>query len=287
MSSRGILVIVTPQMAAKLDGKVAIITGAASGIGRALAQQMSARGCTVVLADVNQTLLESVAAELADRGGAVRAVRVDVRDAAQVRTLVESTREAYGRIDYLFNNAGINICAEIADTSLDDWNALIDVNLRGVIHGVHAAYPIMREQGFGHIINTASTAGLVPAAAEGAYAATKHAVVGLSEALRVEGEAFGVRVSVVCPGAVDTSILTTTKYVKLDPDVIVNTYPQKPMAPSRAAELILRGVDRNDFYIVFTATLHALWRLHRFAPNASLRLGRIAIERFRRARREP
>ena len=271
-------------MRRKLEGRVAIITGAAGGIGKALAAQMARRGCFVALADVDEARLDATAAELGSGGANVIAHAVDVRDAGQVQALVDDVHRKLGRIDYLFNNAGINVCAEIADTSLDDWNHLIDVNLRGVIHGVHAVYPLMRAQGFGHIINTSSAAGLIPAAAEGAYAATKHAVVGLSSTLRVEAEAHGVKVSVVCPGLVDTPILKATKYVKLDPKAIVAASPQKPIEPKKAAEMILRGVDRNDFYIILTVTVRALWRVNRIAPRASLRLHRIAIDRFRKSR---
>ena len=273
-------------MAKDLVGKVAIITGGAGGIGKALAQELAVRGCYLVLADINAELLQTTAAELRGTGAQLDAKTVDVRDAAHVRALIEGAFEDLGRIDYLFNNAGVNVCAELCDTSLEDWNLLIDVNLRGVVHGVHAAYPIMREQGFGHIINTASAAGLIPAAAEGAYAATKHAVVGLSSALRIEARASRVKVSVVCPGVIDTPIIGSTKYVKFDPEAILKAIPEKPMDPRKAARLILRGVDRNQFYIVVTATAHVLWRFHRYAPNASIQLGRIAIGKFRRTRRE-
>ena len=271
-------------MTKDVRGKVALITGAAGGIGKALASEMAARGATVVLVDIDAELLESTVAELEGKGRRVLARAVDVRDAAAVQALVDDAYSDLGRIDYLFNNAGINVCAEISDTSLEDWNRLIDVNLRGVVHGVHAVYPIMRQQGFGHIINTASAAGLIPAAAEGAYAATKHAVVGLSSTLRVEAEAFGVRVSVVCPGLVDTPILGSTKYVGFDSNALVNVSPQKPLAPAEAAKMILRGVAKNDFYIVLTATVHALWRVNRFLPKTSLKLHRIAIRQFRKAR---
>jgi NAD(P)-dependent dehydrogenase (short-subunit alcohol dehydrogenase family) len=273
-------------MAMDLAGKVAIITGGAGGIGKALAEGMAERGCYLVLADINTELLEKTAAELRATGAQLDAKTVDVRDAVQVQALVDGVFIELGRIDYFFNNAGVNLCAELRDTTLDDWNLLIDVNLRGVVHGVHAAYPIMCKQGFGHIVNTASAAGLVPAAAEGAYAATKHAVVGLSMALRVEAEAFGVKVSVVCPGLVDTPILDSTKYVKLDPEVIRKVAPEKPIPPRKAAQLILRGIDRNEFFIVLTLTTHALWRLHRYAPDASMRVSKIAIGKFREFRRE-
>jgi len=273
-------------MAKDLSGKVAIITGGAGGIGKALAEEMAGRGCYLVLADVNTDLLEKTASELRAAGAQLDAKTVDVRDAAQVLELVEGASRDLGRIDYLFNNAGVNLCAELRDTTLEDWNLLIDVNLRGVVHGVHAAYPIMCEQGFGHIINTASAAGLVPAAAEGAYAATKHAVVGLSLTLQIEAAAFGVKVSVVCPGLVDTPILDSTKYVKFDPDVIKNVAPEKPIPPRKAARRILRGVERNQFYIVITATAHALWRLHRYMPGTSLRIGQTAVCMFRDKRHQ-
>jgi NADP-dependent 3-hydroxy acid dehydrogenase YdfG len=273
-------------MAKDLVAKVAIITGAAGGIGKALAEELSGRGCYVVLADINAELLEKTAAELRATGAQLDAKTVDVRDAAQVQALIEDAFEELGRIDYLFNNAGVNVCAELSDTTLEDWNLLIDVNLRGVIHGVHAAYPIMREQGFGHIINTASAAGLIPAAAEGAYAATKHAVVGMSSALRIEAEAFGVKVSVVCPGLVDTPIIESTKYVRFDPEAILKAAPEKPMNPRKVARLILRGVDRNRFVIIMSVTAHALWRLHRYAPDTSMLLGKVGINKFRSLRRE-
>lgn len=273
-------------MANDLAGKVAIITGGAGGIGKALGEELAARGCYLVLADINSELLEKTGAELRASGAQLDAKTVDVRDAAQVQALVDGAHRELGRIDYIFNNAGVNLCAELRDTTLEDWNLLIDVNLRGVVHGVHAAYPIMREQGFGHIINTASAAGLIPAAAEGAYAATKHAVVGLSSTLRIEAASFGVKVSVVCPGLVDTPILDSTKYVKLHPDALRKVSPGKPIPPRKAARQILRDVDRNRFYIVLTATVHALWRLHRYAPGTSLGIGRIAVRLFRRERIE-
>jgi NAD(P)-dependent dehydrogenase (short-subunit alcohol dehydrogenase family) len=268
-------------MANNLSGKVAVITGGAGGLGRALAEEMAARGCYLVLADVNADLLDATAAALRASGAQIDARTVDVRDAAAVRELVDDAFHQLGRIDYLFNNAGVNLCAELRDTTLEDWDLLIDVNFRGVIHGIHAAYPIMREQGFGHIVNIASAAGLIPAPAEGAYAATKHAVVGLSSSLRIEAEAFGVKVSVVCPGLIDTPILDSTKYVNFNADAITSVSPERPMEPRKVARRILRGVDRNRFFIVISATAQALWRVHRYAPAASIWLGKLGVSRFR------
>lgn len=268
-------------MTKSLDGKVAIITGGASGIGKALAEEMAERGCCVVLADIDYELLENTASALRASGARVEHRRVDVRNPEQVEGLIHGAFRELGRIDYLFNNAGINVLAELLDTSLEDWNRLIDVNLRGVVHGVHAAYPIMCDQGFGHIINTASVAGLAPTPAEGAYAATKHAVVGLSTALRIEAAAHGVKVSVVCPGAVDTPILYSSKHAKFDANAIAELSPEQPIPPRRAARLILRGVDRNRFFIVISKTANAFWRVYRLAPEGSLSIGKWVIKKIR------
>ena len=273
-------------MAKSLAGKVAIITGGAGGIGKALAEEMTERGCYVVLADINEELLQATVSELRATGAQIDAKTVDVRDAGQVQSLVGAAFRELGRVDYMFNNAGINVLAELRDTSLEDWNLLIDVNLRGVVHGVHAAFPLMCEQGFGHIINTASVAGVAPIPAEGAYAATKHAVVGLSTTLRIEAAAFGVKVSVVCPGAVDTPILYSSKHVKFDADAIVELFPEKPMPPRRAAQLILRGIERGRFFIVISKTANLFWRAYRLAPESSLSLGQLAMKRIRAIKRD-
>jgi NAD(P)-dependent dehydrogenase (short-subunit alcohol dehydrogenase family) len=269
-----------------LAGKVALITGAGGGIGKALAEELSERGCYLVLTDIDESLLRRTAATLAARDARFETHEADVSDAAQVERVVGGAFESLGRVDFLFNNAGINVFAEILDTSLEDWNRLIDVNLRGVIHGVHAAYPRMCKQGFGHIINVASVAGVVPAPAEGAYAATKHAVVGLSAALRIEAATHGVKVSVVCPGAVDTPILHASKHVKFDSDAIITLSPEKPMPPRQAARLILRGVQHNRFFIVMSKTAHAFWRVYRLAPEGTLSLGNLMMRRIRAIKRE-
>ncbi|MEM9728002.1 MAG: SDR family oxidoreductase [Myxococcota bacterium] len=272
-------------MSKPLDDKVAIVTGAARGIGRALAEVLGERGCRVVLADIDEGLLGTTAEALRAADLRVHSHRVDVGQPDEVDRLVRETRQRHGRIDYMFNNAGINVFAELLDTSLDDWNRLIDVNLRGVIHGVHFAYPVMRAQGFGHIINTASVAGIAPTPVEGAYAATKHAVVGLSTALRIEAAAHGVGVSVVCPGAVDTAILSNSKHVNFDADAILELSPEKPMPPRRAAERIVRDVERGRFFIVISRTANAFWRVYRYAPEGSMSIGELVVKKIRSIKR--
>ena len=165
--------------------KVAIVTGGASGIGQALGAALVQRGARVVLADVNGEGAQAAARALVPRG-AVTSATLDVTDAVSVERVVNEAVGAHGRLDYLFNNAGIAIMGDARHMTLADWTRIVDVNLRGVVHGVVAAYPIMIRQGFGHIVNTASLAGLIPTPGAAAYATTKHALVGLSTALRGE-----------------------------------------------------------------------------------------------------
>ncbi len=139
----------------------AIVTGGASGIGRALAEELASGGVHVVLADRQMELAESVASDIRQRGGEARAMESDVRDLERFRKVVETIVDDTGRLDYLFNNAGIAVYGEMSDYEQADWDDVIDVNLRGITHGILAAYPLMIDQGFGHIVNTASIAGLV------------------------------------------------------------------------------------------------------------------------------
>ncbi len=264
----------------RFAGKSAIITGGASGIGRAIGAELAARGASVVLADKNFELAETAAAELARRGmGRVRAAALDVTDAEACAALVSEVVSEHGTLDYMFNNAGIAILGEARDHELDDWYKTLDVNLRGVVHGIHAAYPVMCDQGSGHIVNTASMAGLVPLANEIAYAAAKHAVVGMSTTLRAEAEAFGVKVSVVCPGFVDTPILFENLDIKETAGVAFTSREEtkravrfKVMSVDKAARIIIAGVDRNKAIITVTRHAQLLWALYRIYPPAVVKI---------------
>lgn len=259
--------------------KVAVVTGAASGIGHALAVALAARGDIVTLADLDQQGAARIAEDLGSRyPGPIAATGVDVQDATAVAGLIQSVKDKHGRIDLLFNNAGIAVGGAAEEHTLDHWNRAIDVNLRGVVHGVHAIYPLMLEQGFGHIVNTASLAGLVPAPFKIAYTATKYAVVGLSLALRCDAERHGVRVSVICPGYVDTPLLDN-----VNPGLPQTTHgPQtrerairqqgRLYPPDQLARDVLRGIDRNQAVIVAPAASRYAWRLSRYAPSLALRI---------------
>ena len=246
-------------------GKVAIVTGAASGIGRALATELAAQGARVVVADIDGDAARAAAAEIPE----ATAYTLDVTDADAVARAVEETAAVAGRLDLMFNNAGIAIFGEARDMTLADWNRLIDVNLRGVVHGVAAAYPVMIRQGSGHIVNTASAAGLAPAPGAVGYATTKHAVVGLSTSLRAEAAAFGVRVSVACPGFIDTPIKHRTKLVSVaesERAALLAASPFRLHPADACARAILRGVARNQAIVTFTALARSGWWLYRLSP---------------------
>jgi NAD(P)-dependent dehydrogenase (short-subunit alcohol dehydrogenase family) len=198
---------------------------------------------------------------------------VDVRDAAAVQALVDGTRDRYGRLDVLVNNAGVAVGGQARQLLLAHWDRVIDVNLRGVVHGVHAAYPVMIAQRSGHIVNTASLAGLLPAPGLTPYAMTKHAVVGLSLSLRAEAAAYGVRVTAVCPGFVDTPILD-----KGGPDDLpkppgsehwremARHYQPRLYRADQLARDIVSGIDRNTALVIAPGSARAACRLWRYAP---------------------
>jgi len=250
------------------QNKVAIVTGGASGIGRALCEELARRGAVVVVADINLAGAQAVASAIASSGGKAAAAALDVTQPDAVDTLVNDTVRIHGRLDYMFNNAGIGIGGEVRDLSLDQWRKAIDVNLWGVIYGVRAAYAAMTKQGSGHIVNTASAAGLVGEPGLIPYSVTKSAVVALSTALRAEGEAFGVRVTVICPGFVDTAIYENAIGVKIDKDKFLANLPVKLVSAEYTARKILRGVERNQSIVAFPFYIRLLWWMTRIHPGA-------------------
>jgi NAD(P)-dependent dehydrogenase (short-subunit alcohol dehydrogenase family) len=264
-----------------------MVTGGASGIGRALSEELARRGASVVLADLQGEEAAAVAASLSASGRNAAAATVDVTDFASVERLVDGVARKYGRLDFVFNNAGIGVGGEVRDHTVDAWNRIIDVNVRGVVHGVQAAYPVMLRQGFGHIVNTASMAGLMPSPLTTSYSATKHAVVGLSKGLRIEAAAFGVRVSVLCPGVIRTPLLSGGRF-----GIFVGPLPEaeqrtaarryferfRPMDVGVFARKVLDQVARNRAIIVVPRWWRILWWLDRLSPALSLALAGRLVE---------
>lgn len=264
--------------------QVAIVTGGASGIGQALCQALAARGAVVIVADIQAAGAEKVAAAIRRRGGQAAAYTVDVGDAVGVERLVQHTLAAHKRLDYMFNNAGIAVTADARDFRLEDWHKVIAVNLLGVIHGVQAAYPIMARQGHGHIVNTASLAGLLPYPTNLPYATTKHAVVGLSLSLRAEAADLGVKVSVACPGWVQSGIYAASPILNVRHEQEQPAPPFKLMAPEAAATRILAGVARNQPVIIFPWYARLLWLAYRMRATWLNPLGLKLIRDLRRLR---
>ncbi|MGW6426593.1 SDR family NAD(P)-dependent oxidoreductase [Nocardia sp. NPDC055053] len=270
------------------SGKIAVVTGGASGIGAALAGALTDAGAEVWLADRQGDAAEELAQRLRGRGGKAHALEVDVRSYPSVQQAVDETVRQSGRIDYLFNNAGIGVGGEIDSYSLDDWNDVIDVNLRGVVHGIQAAYPVMIDQRSGHIVNTASIAGLITTAGQGSYCATKHAVVALSMTLRAEAQRHGVQVSVLCPGVIRTPILTGGKYGRINMNGVseekILSYWERfrPLAPEKLAERALHGVFRGEAIIVVPKWGKMLWYLERISPALGRQFAKGMVTRIRR-----
>ena len=252
-----------------LMGRQAIVTGAGSGIGAALCRALVAAGARVLCTDID----EQAAIKTGDALGAPSA-RLDVTDAAAVQSAVDGVVERAGRLDLMFNNAGIVWGGDTELLTLQHWNAIIDVNIRGVVHGVAAAYPQMIRQGHGHIINTASMAGLAAAGQLTSYVMTKHAVVGLSLALRSEATAHGVGVLAVCPAAVETPILDkgaiggfAGRDYFLQGQGVKAAYDADLLAADT-----LRAIRRNSAILVKPRRAHASWLFARLAPGLLQRL---------------
>jgi NAD(P)-dependent dehydrogenase (short-subunit alcohol dehydrogenase family) len=268
--------------------QVALVTGGASGIGRGLCEALGARGAHVVVADLNAAGAEEVAKAIVAAGGSAEAAALDVRDADAFEALVDGVWRRRGKIDVFFNNAGIGgPFAEMQDVSLAEWRSVLDVNLNGVIHGIAAVYPRMVRQRSGHIVNTASGFGLIPGPMTGPYVASKHAVVGISMSLRPEARAYGVRVSVVCPGFIDTAIFEkSTVYKTLDYQRARSLFP-KLTSPAACARAILRGVRRNRAVIPVTFLAWLVWWLWRLSPNLGLFIAGQMASRVRALREQP
>lgn len=191
----------------RLKDKIAIVTGAASGIGKATATTFAREGASVMCADINSDGAEAVAYTITDTGGDAAAVTVDVSKEDEVKRMIAETVSKWGRLDVLYNNAGIGVGAPVTQMSEEDWDRVIDINLKGVFLGCKHAIPEMLKTGGGSIVSTASNAGLEGAAMLSAYCASKGGVVLLTKALAMEWARFGIRVNCVCPGVIRTAIL--------------------------------------------------------------------------------
>jgi len=260
----------------ELTGKVVVVTGAANGIGREMARAFARRGARLAVADIDADGLERVRGELESLGATVYAQAVDVSVAADVGDLCANIYGEMGRVDVLCNNAGVAVGGNFEDMTLDDLRWLVGVNLWGVIHGCHFFYPRMIAQGGGHIVNTASAAGLIPFPSLALYSSTKHGVVGLSETLRAEAALHGIGVTVICPGVIATDIVQRSRIVsgskRSTPGDMAATMDRilktRGYGPERVAAAAVRAVERNRGVVRVAPEAYALDWLHRLSRGA-------------------
>jgi NAD(P)-dependent dehydrogenase (short-subunit alcohol dehydrogenase family) len=261
---------------------VAVVTGGASGLGRALCEELGRRGARVVVTDVQEAGARAVAETIVAVGGRATAAALDVRDAAAFERLLDETVAAHGRLDYLFNNAGLAASGEAQELALEHWRKVLDVNLWGLIHGATAAYARMVRQGSGHIVNIASLAGLAGMALGAPYATSKFGAVGLSLTLRAEGAGLGVKVTAVCPAYIRTAIFDNGTYVRSTKEGMLSLIPFKFVEVDAAARAVLRGVERNKAVVVFPFYARLLWWLTRLSPSIAVAVNKDTARAFRK-----
>jgi NAD(P)-dependent dehydrogenase (short-subunit alcohol dehydrogenase family) len=263
------------------SGQVAVVTGAGSGIGRSTALLLARLGAAVHVVDLDEPSAAAVVAEIRAAGGQAAAHVVDVSDPASVEALAERVFRADGAVDVLHNNAGIGHAGPVEETTLEQWQRVLGVNLMGVVHGIHYFIPRMLRQGRpGHVVNTASLAGLVPVAELAPYCTSKHAVVGLSESLNAELAPRGIHVSAVCPGFINTPIIAAALLegeLAEHRDQIQRFYQRFGSSPDVVAEAVVDAIRRKK--IIRTVPRHHVvlnWALWRISPRAAQPLARLS-----------
>lgn len=256
----------------ELRGQVAVVTGAAKGIGRATALLLAAEGAKIAGCDTDEAALGATLAECRARGVETLGERVDVAEAHQVEAFAERVEAALGPTRLLVNNAGVGVSGGFFDTELADWDWLLRVNLYGTIHGVRAFGPRLRRRRAGSIVNVASASGYCNLPSLAAYGTTKYAVVGLSEALRAELLPSGVKVSVVCPGFVLTEILATARIRgAADPEAerraLQQVYRRRGHAPESVAKAIVSAAKSGKALVPVTSEAWLLYVMKRALPS--------------------
>ncbi len=233
--------------------KICIVTGANSGIGYAVSEELLKRGAIVYMTDRNPEIDSRATGPLSTYKDQVHTRVVDVTDQGQVQKAIEETTAQAGRLDILFNNAGVGGTMQYEKATLSDWKTIIDINIWSVIYGVHAAVPIMLKQGFGHIVNTSSIAGVIPAPMQALYCLTKFGITGFTESLKYKYAAKGLRFSVVCPANIATPIFN--KGINGKPvDGLELRIPKDAYPADKAAVLILDRVAENKGIIFVPET---------------------------------
>jgi len=267
------------------NNKVAIVTGAASGLGMGFATEIAKSGGTVIAADINYEGVQEVVARI---GSGAEAHSLDVTDSAAVVKLVDDTVEKHGRIDYIFNNAGIAVQGYVEEIPIADWDTIIDINLKGVAYGTSAAYKHMVKQGHGHIVNTASLAGLTPAPLLAPYSTVKFGVVGMCDSLRVEAQSKGVSVTALCPGFIESGIYENALSTGFDNSKAKESIPGGVVPLEKGVRTLLNGVVKKKRVVTLPWHAHVMILGYKLTPNLSIKIsGRLAALQVKKARIKP
>jgi NAD(P)-dependent dehydrogenase (short-subunit alcohol dehydrogenase family) len=257
----------------EVAGRTAIVTGAASGIGRALATSLDRAGCQVVLADVEQSALSDAMVEMRAEGSSAIGVQCDVRSAKEMADLSDQATDQFGSVDIVCLNAGVSPSGPVLETTDETWRWLIDVNLMGVVNGINAFVPELVRRGDGHVVITGSLAGLVPTPSLGPYSAVKHALTGLAGVLRAELAGSGVGVSLVCPGVVRTRIAQSERNrpdgfpgaSHADPELAAryrNAVEASSTTPEEVAAAVVKAILEDRFLVLPSAELRPMVERH-------------------------
>lgn len=240
-----------------LQNKWVLITGAASGIGQALALEFSAAGSNIIIADINEEGMKNTNSQIEARGGQSICIRADMSKFEEIQALAARAVKEAGQIDVLVNNAGIGIVSEAQNVTIEEWQKILAINLHGPIFLTHFLLPHMIERRSGHIVNIASMAGLIGIPGFTAYCTTKFGMVGYSEALRVELAGYGIGVTAICPGYVSTPIIHVTPIKGFDQE-LRNIPSLVTITPQKAAKVIVSGVRRNKAKVLPATMLSKL-----------------------------
>lgn len=257
-----------------LSGKTALVTGAASGIGRETALALASRGADLVICDLDEAGLADTARAIEALGRKALPHVVDVGDAAAMDAFAKTVHQTVDAVDILVNNAGVGLGASFLDTSLEDWHWILDINVMGVVHGCHYFVPRMVEAGRGgHVVNVASAAAFIATETLNAYSTTKFAVRGFSEALRGELARHGIGVTAVCPGIIDTPITRSSRLRGVFAEApaarerMVEAYQKRNYTPARVAAHIVTAIGRNRAVAPISPEAWLMWWMKRFTPG--------------------
>lgn len=272
------------QGSPRFDGKRVLVTGAASGIGRETALAFARQGADLVICDVDEKRLDATASGARALGRRVFARRVDVSKREEMRAFAEEVHADGGALDVLVNNAGVALGGGFLETSLEDWDWILSINLLGVIHGCHFFLPPMVKRKRGHVVNVSSVAGYFAPALLGAYCTTKFGVFGMSEALRAELAVHGIGVTTICPGVIDTPIVGAARRrgKMVAPELqarVAELYKKRGYGPERVAAVILDAVARKRAVVPVTAEAWFLYAAKRIAPGLSARVFSLISEK--------